>query len=150
MSVSSRSSNRSLRANEALLRLREAEDRGASVKVRRKQMEIARLKRELKGLMERRSAVIRRGGAHVLRERLLLDALMKITLERGRELQSLMSEATALLGEYREARNRRDAVLSLRERRLAEREAVISRRDEEAASDAAATRITLEREKPEE
>jgi hypothetical protein len=113
-------------------------------------MEIARLKRELKGLMERRSAVIRRGGAHVLRERLLLDALMKITLERGRELKALKSEAVSLLGDYREARNRRDAVLSLRERRLAEREAVISRRDEEAASDVAATRIMLEHGKPEE
>ena len=100
--------------------------------------------------MERRGAVIRRGGGHVLRERLLLDALMKITLERGRELKALKSEATLLLGEYREARNRRDAVSSLRERRVAEREMRISRRDEEAAGDAAATRITLERGKPEE
>lgn len=149
MSASSRQGDRSIRAIEALLRLRDIEDRSASVKVRLKQMEITRIQDGLKGLTARRGAVIRRGGAHVLRERLLLDALMKITLERGRELKSLKSEAASLLGEYREARNRRDAVSSLRDRRLAESEARISRRQEEAAGDAAATRIALEREKQE-
>ena len=150
MSHATPGNDRSIHAVSALLRLRETEESRSRVKVHRKQTEMARIRQGLEGMRKRREAVLRRGGAHVLRERLLLDALMKITLERGRELEALQSEAAALLEDYREAKGRRDAVLRLRDRRCAEREERILRRAEEAAGDVAAARITREREKPEE
>lgn len=137
--------SRPIRAADALYRLREVEDRQAQGRLHFKQMEIQRLKGEIENLKKRRGTVLRRRSGHVLRERLLLDALMKIALERGRQLEALSLQAAVLLSDYREARSRRDAAASLRNRRKAERQAQVVRRTEEFTADLLASRRLRER-----
>ena len=136
---------RPIRAADALYRLREVEDRQAHGRLHFKQNEIQRLKGELEGLKTRRGTILRRRSGHVLRERLLLDALMQIALERGRQLEALNLQAAVLLSDYREARSRRDAAASLRNRRRAERQAQVTRRAEEFTADLLASRRLRER-----
>jgi flagellar biosynthesis chaperone FliJ len=131
---------RQLRAITALLRLREKQSQDAGVRLGRKHVEVALVEREIDRLRKRRENVVRRGGAQVLRERLLLDALMAIVIERRRDLGALRGEAGRLLEEYREARGRRDAVEALRRKEWRRIESVLERRADEAASDLAAAR----------
>ena len=140
MNPQARETTRSLRSLDALLQLREKQNQDAGVKLRRKHMQISRVERELAYLKKRRDNVIRRGGAQVLRERLLLDALMTIVLERQQELQALRADAAELLEGYRETRSRRDIVESLHERQRTRMEVMAERRTDEAAADLAATR----------
>ena len=136
----------STRAVEALLRVSEIEDHKAREALLLKQRQVRELEIELSALRKRRDSVIRRGGAHVLHERLLLDALLKIALKRNRELKLLEEKATLLLETYREANQRKKAVSELRERLRLEREMVAARRGEEAAGDLAATSMVREHE----
>ena len=70
---------------------------------------------------------------------------MQIALERGRQLEALNLQAAVLLSDYREARSRRDAAASLRNRRRAERQAQVARRAEEFTADLLASRRLRER-----
>jgi hypothetical protein len=137
--------SRPIRAADALCRLREVEDRQAQGRFHCKQMEIQKLKGEIANLEKRRGSVLRRRSGHVLRERLLLDALMKIALERGRQLEALNLQAGVLLSDYRDARSRKDAAGTLRKRRRAEQEAQVARRAEEFTADLLASRRLRER-----
>ncbi len=123
-----------------LHRVRDVERRQAEARLHSKRMEILRLKQELEGLKQRRRAVLIRRGGPVLRERLLLDALMKITLERGRQLDALNLQSAVLFADYRESKSRRDAAATLHDRRRAERDLVLMRREEEASTLLAAAR----------
>jgi hypothetical protein len=143
----SRERDRGLQTVSTLLRVRDVEHRQAEARLQSKQREILRLKREIEGLRQRRKAVLSRRSEPDLRERLLLDALMKVTLERGRQLQALDLQSAVLLSEYRDAKSRLDAAESFRERKHRERELVMTRREEEAASLIAASRGSRERER---
>jgi hypothetical protein len=150
MNAFSAQRNRGLETVTTLYRVRDVEHRQAEARLHSKQREILRLKEELDGLKQRRRAVVSRRGGQVLRERLLLDALMKVSLERGRQLEALSLQSAVLLSEYREARSRREAAASLRERKRKEHELVVARREEEAAALIAASRGLRERDRLEE
>jgi len=136
---------KALRSADALHRLREVENRQAQGRLYLKQMEIQRLKGQIEGLKQRRSRLLGRRDGQVLRERLLLDALLRTTLERGFELEALNLQAAVLLADYRAAHGRRDAAASLRDRRRAEREARLERRVDEVTNDILAARRLRER-----
>ncbi|MBI4602750.1 MAG: hypothetical protein HY721_12405 [Planctomycetes bacterium] len=130
--------SRPLKAVDALCRLREVEDRQARGRLYTKRTEIARLQREIEHLKARRERAGQRRGPDVLRDRLLLDALVKVSLERRRALEALGLQAAVLLEECREAHARKDAALRLKERRRAEEEIRASRRAESSVADLAA------------
>lgn len=127
------------RAVEALLRLREIEDQDARLRLQQIHMDVARLEREIFLLERRCESVVRRGGDRVLHERILLDALLRITLERRRELKDRKHEAEGVLEEYLRVKGQKDAVHSLQKRRRLEREALEERRADEVACDMAAS-----------
>lgn len=131
---------RSREALKALLRIREIEDQEVRSRLHEAQAAIAQLEGEIAALKRRRDGVIRRGGGQVLRERRLLDEIMRVTLRKARELETLRLEAFRLVEEHLEARNRKDAVRSLRDRRRAEVETERERRRDQAACDVAAAR----------
>jgi len=138
------------RAEDSLHLLREVEARAARARLREAQ---ARISAQLIGLVKlrrRSEAILARGGASVLEERRLLDSLARRRIEKTRELERMTREAAILLTRYREARDRRDAVARLGERRRSEREALLERRSDEAAGAAAALRILAAREDEEE
>jgi hypothetical protein len=131
----------SRRPEDTLHLLREVAVRAARARLREAQ---ARISEQLLGLVDlrrRSEAIIARGGACVLEERRLLEALTRRRIEKTRELEQMTREASRLLARYREARDRRDAVERLRERRKLEREAVLERRTDEAAGAIAAWRV---------
>jgi hypothetical protein len=132
-------------AVDALLRVSEIEDHKARKAYLAKLRQVRELESQLAHLQKRRESVLRRGNVLFLHERLLLDALLKITLERKRDLDRLRAQATALLNAYREANGRKQAVSELRRKRRSERELAVQRRSEEAAGDLAASRIVRER-----
>jgi hypothetical protein len=136
---------RSLRAVEALHRVRRLQSRKSRRLLEEKQGEVRTLRLEIERVRRRRQAIIQRGGALELKERMLLDALARIALEKGREIEVLKLQAAILLEAYREARARSDAVEKLRDRRREERDQAVDRRAEEAAGDAAAWRAVQER-----
>ena len=142
--------DRSLRTVEALHRVRELQSRKARMLLQEKQGEVRSLRAEIERLRRRRGAIIQRGGALELKDRMLLDALARIALEKGREIEVLKLQAALLLDAYRDARARSEAVEKLRDRRRDDRESALRRRVEEAAGDAAAWRAVQEREGPEE
>jgi flagellar biosynthesis chaperone FliJ len=132
------------RAVDALLRLREIEEQKSRETLLFKQKEVWELERELDRLRERRDSVLARGGAGILAERLLLDALLQAILRRNRELESLRKDARQLIDRFRTANQKRKAVGELREKQKVERETNLERRLEEAAGDLAATRLLAE------
>lgn len=142
--------DRSLRTVEALHRVRKIQSRKARALLEQKQGEVRSLQAEIQRMRKRRDAIIQRGGALQLKDRMLLDALARIALEKGREIQILKLQAAILLDTYREARARSEAVEKLRDRRREDRESALHRRAEEAAGDTAAWRAVQERERPEE
>lgn len=150
MNAFSRERNRGLQTVSTLLRVRDVEHRQAQARLQSKQREILHLKQELERLKERRRAVLGRRGGQVLRERLLLDALMKVSLERGRQLEALGLQSAVLFSEYREARSRREAALSLRDRKRREEDLILLRREESAAALIAASRGLRQKELQEE
>jgi len=129
---------------QALHRVRHVEYRQAEARMHLKSMEILKLKAELQGLKERRAAVLRRPTTNVLRERILLDSLVKLSVERTRKLEALSLQSAVLLGEYRLAKSRKDAAEKLRERRRLEEELVTARREDEAALVLTASRFGQE------
>ena len=147
---SSPGADRSLRTVEALHRVRKIQSTKARVLLEQKQGEIRLLHAEVQRLRRRRDAIIHRGGGLELKDRMLLDALARLALEKGREIQVLKLQAAILLDAYREARARSDAVEKLRDRRREDRESILHRRAEEAAGDTASWRAVQERERPEE
>jgi hypothetical protein len=114
-----------------------------------KQQAVASLQAEIARVRRRRAAIIQRGGALALKDRMLLEALARIGLEKDRECRVLGLEAGLLLDDYKQASARRDAAESLRDRKQADRDAALDRRTEEAAGDAAAWRAVQERERKE-
>ena len=142
--MSSSPTDGNLRAVKALLRLRDLEDRDAKVKLQKKQMEIHRVAREIASIKKRRENVIRRGGAHVLRERLLLDALMELLRRRSEVLGRLKVQAGLLLEKYQEAKGRKDALANLHARKREEREYHMMRRADELAGDTTSVRKASE------
>ena len=133
------------RAEDSLHLIREVETRAARARLREAQ---ARISAQLLGLVKlrrRSEAILARGGASVLEERRLLASLTRRRIEETRELERMTREAALLLSRYREARDRRDAVARLRDRRRSEREALLERRSDEAAGAAAALRILASR-----
>jgi hypothetical protein len=142
--------DRSLSAAETLHRIRKIESRRARVLLAEKQGEVRSLLSEIVRVRERRAAIIQRGGTFDLKDRILLDALVRIALEKGRRVEVLKLEAAVLLDAYRDARARSEAAEKLRDQRRDDREAALRRRAEEAAGDAAAWRAVQERERPEE
>ena len=137
-------------AEDSLHLLRDMEAREAKAKLRMAQARISAQLLELVRLRRRRETILKRGGASVLEDRLLIEALVRRRIEKTRELEGMTAQAAILLARYREARDRRDAVARLRERRRLEREAVAERRSDEAAGAAAAWRIISERDEREE
>jgi len=133
------------RAEDALHVIREVEARAARARLREAQGRISAQLLGLVRLRRRSQAILARGGALVLEERRLLATLARRRIEKTRELESMTREAALLLARYREARDRRDAVARLRDRRSSEREALLERRSDEAAGAAAALRILASR-----
>ncbi len=133
-----------LKVVDAVFTVRDVEEQQAGSRLHVKQMEILRLKTEIEGLKERRKAVLLHQGRDVLRGRLLLDALFKISLDRARRLEALSLQAAVLLGDWRQARTRKDAAEAFRERRRRERELVLTRRDDMAVAMLAAARSQRE------
>lgn len=134
---------------DALLRLKEVQDQKSREAFVEKQRQVADLEQEIAALRARRDAVVNRSGGHALHERLLLDALIKRSVERTRVLDTLREEADALLNDYRQTTNSKKAVSALQARRASEQEKLVLRRGEEAANDLAASRASkreLERE----
>jgi len=132
--------SRSLRAIDALLRLRDLKGRKAKAKLQLKKAEISRARAEIESLRRKRDLALRKASGRVLQQRLFSDVLTRIVLERKREVDRLEAEAAALVESYLEAKGRRDAVSRLRDRRVQEKETLMERRSEERAQDAAATR----------
>jgi len=132
------------KAVSSLLRVRDVEQRQSEARLHLKRMEIARLREELSSLRARRTAVIQRGGSGVLKERLLLDALVQISLERTRRLEALNLQSAVLVAEYRLAKSRKDAAKSLKDRCGRARDLVISRRNEETSALLARARASRE------
>ena len=132
-------------AVDALLRVSEIEDHKARKAYLAKLRQVREVEAQLGLLQKRRDSVLRRGGALFLHERILLDALLKITLERKRDLERLQAQATALLDAYRAANGRKQAVSELRRKRRSERDLAAARRGEEVAGDLAADRIVRDR-----
>jgi hypothetical protein len=120
--------------------VREQRDRQARANLQRKQKEIADLEAEIARLEKRRAAVIRRGGSQVLRERLVLDALTRITLERRATAVAVRREVARLLEDYLTARAQLDAVRNVRRERREERESVLERHAEQVGCDSASAR----------
>lgn len=150
MRVDSQRHRGPVRALEALLRLREMEHQGAKVRLQLKQAEVVRLEQEIALLRKRRNDVIRRGGAHDIKDRLFLDGLMRSLLERKRELEALRQELSASLGAYRTAKSRKEVVSRVKDRRRAEVELALARKEDIQASDLSATRKMRERREREE
>jgi hypothetical protein len=132
--------SRSLRAIDALLRLRDLKGRKTKAKLQLKKAEISRARAEIELLRRKRDLVLRQASGRVLQQRLYSDALTRIVLERRRELERLEAEAAVLIESYLEAKGRRDAVSRLRDRRVLDKETLMERRSEERAQDAAAAR----------
>jgi hypothetical protein len=123
-----------LRTLGTLLKLRDIEHRQAKRRLQDKQVRIAEMNGDIERLKRSRDAVIRRGGGRVLRERLLLDAILRRTT----------SEAQGLLLDYREAKKRRDVISEARDREVQEREARAERAADLVACDAVAGRKARE------
>lgn len=134
-----------LKTMDALYRVRDVEERQAGARLHAKRMEIHKLRTELDGLKQRRGAVLLRQSGEVLRERLLLDALFKVSLDRARRLEALSLQSAVLLGDWRQAKTRKDAAEALRERRRRERELLSTRREDLAASMLASARSQREK-----
>ncbi len=134
-----------LKTMDALFRVRDVEERQAGARLRAKRMEILKLRTELESLRERRNAVLMRHGGEVLRERLLLDALFKLSLDRSRQIDALSLQSAVLLGDWRQAKTRKDAAEDLRQRRHRERELVATRREDQATAMLAAARSQREK-----
>ncbi|HVR75897.1 MAG TPA: hypothetical protein VMT52_16315 [Planctomycetota bacterium] len=140
----------SLKALEALQRIRDLADQRARGRLLQKRLEISRAKEEIDGLKRRREAVLSRGGAGVLRERRLLDALMTTALSAVRKLEALNLQVAILLEEYRKARSQKRAVSSLRDRRRKEEALIAARREDSSQSDASASRVRGPEARPDE
>ena len=150
MSALPAGADRSLRTVEALHRVRRIQSTKARVLLEQKQGEVRLLQAEIRRVQKRRDAIIQRGGGLELKDRMLLDALARMALEKGRQIQVLKLQAAILLDAYREARARSDAVEKVRDRRREDRESLLHRRAEEAAGDAASWRAVQERDRSEE
>lgn len=134
---------------EALLRLKEVQDQTSRDAYLDKQRQVTALEQEIGALRARKDAIVNRSGGHALHERLLLDALIKRMVERTRVLDALRRESEALLDSYRQTANSKKAVSALQARRSSEQAQLDVRRDEEVASDLAASRGSKRRLGPE-
>ncbi len=140
MSFGNGTGDRRTEAVKALLKVRDAEHRQAKGRLQKKRIEVRSLELEIDRIRKRRGELAMRRGSDVLKERLLLDALVKAVLERKEKLAAASLQAAVLLAEYRDARARKDAAGALRARREAELERALERKSEEAATDMAAAR----------
>lgn len=150
MSTPSTALRPSLKALEALQRIRDLADQRARGRLLQIRLEISKAKAEIDGLKRRREAVLLRGGALVLRERRLLDALMTTSLSAARKLAALNLQVAILLEEYRKARGQKRAVSSLRDRRRKEEALIAARREDSSLNDVSASRVGGQEARPDE
>ena len=142
--------NLRLRAVHALHKVREVEERQAEARLHLKRMEVLKLRGSIQSLDDRKSVILQRCGGSLLRDRMLLDSLVRLSLERRRQLAALDLQSAVLLAEWRQARARKDATRSLREKRQREVNLILERRGDEATSLLAAVRLSREVEEAEE
>lgn len=136
----SRFSQDRLKAMQTIFRVREVECRQAEARLHAKTLQIMKLRAEVVELQARREVVLRRPVTEILRTRLLIASLAKLAIDRMCQLEALSLQSAVLLGEYRQARNRRDATASLQERRRLERTLILDRREDVAVAMLTASR----------
>lgn len=135
--------DRRLRSIQALLRVRELELHRAEGVFQRQQREVFELEADLLRLEERCERLSSGRDGNLIRRRRVLDALIKTKLARMAELDGAKRDSIGLLPAIDSARGRRNAAFRLWSRRRLDREAAELRRQEAAAADMDAAKLTL-------
>lgn len=134
--------DRRFAAIQALLRVRDVELRRAEGALQKQQRKVCELESDVLRLKRRCEQLRGRAQGSILRQRRMLDALVRLKLSRASELECAKREADSLLPVLHIAQGRRDAVFRLWSRRRLDRDNARLRRQETEAADLAAAKFS--------